>query len=80
VQEPTDTFWAFNSVSEFLAMGKHGFYVWLAYGLTFLVLGILAAHSISGHARLRRELAAQGRRNEQVRRNAQTSSGEQQRG
>jgi len=68
VQKPADTFWAFNSFSEFLAMGKHGFYVWLAYGLTFAVLGLLVTHSISDHARLRRSIAAQVRRNAQAER------------
>ncbi len=29
---------AFDSFSEFLAMGKHGAYVWSAYGLTVLVI------------------------------------------
>lgn len=28
----------FESLAEFLAMGKHGFYVWLAYGLSALVV------------------------------------------
>ncbi len=28
----------FDSVAEFLAMGGHGFYVWLAYGSTLAVL------------------------------------------
>ena len=28
----------FDSLTEFLQMGKHGFYVWLAYGTTGLVL------------------------------------------
>lgn len=63
MNEPNSAFWAFNSVEEFLAMGNHGFYVWLAYGLTFLVLGVLAWQSIAGHARLRRDIAAQVRRN-----------------
>ena len=27
-------------MSEFLAMGGYGFYVWGAYGVTFLLLGI----------------------------------------
>lgn len=30
----------FSSVSEFLAMGRHGFYVWLSYGLTALIVVI----------------------------------------
>jgi len=28
----------FNSVSEFLAMGGHGLYVWLSYGLGLVVI------------------------------------------
>ena len=37
---------AFNSISEFLAMGGYGFYVWLAYGLSFLALTILVINSV----------------------------------
>lgn len=29
---------SFNSVSEFLAMGGHGLYVWLSYGLGLVVV------------------------------------------
>ena len=28
----------FSNINEFLAMGKHGFYVWLCYGLTLFVV------------------------------------------
>lgn len=28
----------FDSLAEFIAMGSHGFYVWLAYGTTATVL------------------------------------------
>ncbi|MFT0211927.1 heme exporter protein CcmD [Pseudomonas sp. F1_0610] len=28
----------FSSFSDFLAMGNHGFYVWLAFGITFAVM------------------------------------------
>lgn len=28
----------FDSFAEFLLMGKHGFYVWVAYGVTLAVL------------------------------------------
>lgn len=28
----------FDSFTDFLAMGKHGFYVWLCYGITALVI------------------------------------------
>jgi heme exporter protein D len=29
---------AFDSWADFLAMGKHGVYVWSSYGLTFFVI------------------------------------------
>jgi heme exporter protein D len=29
---------AFENFNEFLQMGKHGFYVWLCYGLSLLVV------------------------------------------
>ncbi|MGL5947521.1 MAG: heme exporter protein CcmD [Aeromonas sp.] len=29
----------FASVTDFLAMGGYGFYVWLAFGVTWLALG-----------------------------------------
>ncbi|NVK22719.1 MAG: heme exporter protein CcmD [Kangiellaceae bacterium] len=32
--------WA-NSLQEFLAMGKHGDYVWASYGMTLLVFVLL---------------------------------------
>jgi len=38
---------AFNSIGEFLAMGGYGFYVWLAYGLTFLALIIVTVNSFT---------------------------------
>ena len=38
---------AFNSISEFFAMGGYGFYVWLSYGITFLALTILVVTSIT---------------------------------
>lgn len=46
-------------MSEFLAMGGHGLYVWLAYGLSFAVLlglglrPIVVRRRIIAHARHR---------------------------
>lgn len=31
----------FETLHDFLAMGGYGFYVWLAYGISFLACGIL---------------------------------------
>jgi len=30
----------FNSFAEFLAMGRHGLYVWLSYGITTVIVVI----------------------------------------
>ncbi len=54
---------AFDSFTEFLAMGGHGFYVWLSYGLTFMVLAGLAWHALGSHKRERRALIEQALRN-----------------
>lgn len=37
----------FHSVAEFMAMGKHGFYVWTCYGLTFLAIIGVVIYSIN---------------------------------
>ena len=35
----------FASISDFFAMGGYGFYVWLAYGITFLAVALLVWQS-----------------------------------
>lgn len=35
----------FASISDFFAMGGYGFYVWLAYAITFLSVGLLVWQS-----------------------------------
>ncbi len=50
---------AFDSVAEFVQMGGHGLYVWLAYGVTYLVLGVLLWQSLAGHRMLRIRIRAQ---------------------
>lgn len=36
----TDSIFAFNSFAEFLAMGKHGFYVWTCFGITLSIMAL----------------------------------------
>lgn len=36
---------AFESFAEFLAMGKHGFYIWLSYGCSFVILLVMGINS-----------------------------------
>jgi len=38
---------AFTSVADFFAMGGYGFYVWLAYGISFLSLAILIINTVT---------------------------------
>ena len=38
-------------MSEFLAMGGHGGYVWSAYGITLLILGLNAWAAVRRHAK-----------------------------
>jgi heme exporter protein D len=38
---------AFSSIADFFAMGGYGFYVWLAYGISFLSLAILIINTVS---------------------------------
>lgn len=52
----------FQSVSEFLAMGRHGFYVWLSYGLTALIIAYNLAVPVLQRRRFNKEQAQRLRR------------------
>lgn len=51
---------AFNSLSEFLAMGKHGIHVWMSYGFFVLCLVILLVSLFRETASLEKELKREG--------------------
>lgn len=55
----------FQSWSDFFAMGGHGFYVWLSYGISMLAILLLAVQSYREKqgifAEVRRELAREQR-------------------
>lgn len=53
---------AFAGFSEFLAMGGHGLYVWMSYGATYLVIGLLLWHNLRAHRRQRARLRSLRRR------------------
>jgi heme exporter protein D len=57
-----------NSLSDFLAMGGYGFYVWGSFGATFLIMAIepiLVLHNRKTTlARLKRQLRAENRTTE----------------
>ncbi len=55
-----------DAVREFLHMGGYGFYVWSAYGVTFLVLAANAIVPVLRARELRTRLARQARMEEQT--------------
>ncbi|EHK73152.1 hypothetical protein PPL19_02875 [Pseudomonas psychrotolerans L19] len=48
--------------AQALGMGRHGLYVWPAFGLTLIVLGGLLLHGWQARCRLQRELRQRWRR------------------
>ncbi|MGL4475963.1 MAG: heme exporter protein CcmD [Shewanella sp.] len=59
----------FNSFSEFLNMGGYGFYVWLAYGVSFGSLLILTIASVGRKKRVLTEIAKKLEREERLKQN-----------
>ncbi|WP_300522193.1 heme exporter protein CcmD [Alcanivorax sp.] len=53
---------AFDSFADFLAMGKHGFYVWSAYGVSALLIIANMALAIRAQGQVRQRLVRQQRR------------------
>ncbi|MDX1678068.1 heme exporter protein CcmD [Arsukibacterium sp.] len=48
----------FQSFSDFLAMGGYGFFVWLSFGLTYLLLTGLIAISMYQQKQFKQQLKA----------------------
>ena len=51
-----------NSFAEFLAMGGYGFYVWTAYGISFVVLLLNVVVPLIQRKQFLRELALKQKR------------------
>jgi heme exporter protein D len=49
----------FSSIDELIAMGGHGFYVWLAVGFSVFWLVYLLIHPLRKKKQLLREICAQ---------------------
>ncbi|MGN6516419.1 MAG: heme exporter protein CcmD [Rhizomicrobium sp.] len=45
-------------MEAFFAMGKYAAYVWPAYGLSLIGLGLMAGFTLSAYMRAKRRLAA----------------------
>jgi heme exporter protein D len=55
---------AFHSMSDFWAMGGHGFYVWLAYGATAVLLTYNIVQPILKRKTILKELSQKLKREE----------------
>lgn len=53
---------AFDTLADFLAMGRHGFFVWTAYGLTALIIFWNLWQPHTGRRRWLKEQAQRSRR------------------
>ena len=51
----------FDSFADFLSMSGHGIYVWIAYGVSFAALAVLAIQPVVRRRQLQRDLARQQR-------------------
>lgn len=52
----------FESFADFLAMGRHGFYVWLCYGIALLLFVLNAVQPILQKKKIIKEQARRLRR------------------
>lgn len=53
---------SFDSFADFLAMGRHGLYVWLSYGVALLVIAANVLALRRSRRKLLRQLKASARR------------------
>ncbi|MGP9801404.1 heme exporter protein CcmD [Rheinheimera sp. NSM] len=56
----------FQSWAEFWAMGGYGLFVWLSFGITYLLLAGLVAYSHYQHKQFKHQLAARLAREQRV--------------
>lgn len=67
---------AFESMSDFFAMGGHGLYVWVTWGATALLLVVLAIHARLEHRQAKQALRRRVRREQHQAARATVSSDE----
>ena len=56
----------FESFEAFLAMGKHGPYVWTAYGFSLVLLGVELVRAWRRHGQVVQQIRRQQRRESQT--------------
>lgn len=46
----------FNSFADFMAMGNHGFYVWLSYGVSLILLLLLVIMTTTNDKKVKQQI------------------------
>lgn len=64
----------FESWQAFIEMGGYGFYVWLAFGVSFLALGVLVVQGMRARRQLQREFTQEQKRQQRLARRKQEVS------
>jgi len=57
----------FESFADFIAMGRHGFYVWLAYGIALAIFVFNIVHPMLQRKKIIADLKRRERREQQKR-------------
>lgn len=65
---------AFDSFSDFFEMGGYGFYVWLAYGLSFLSLAVLIINTLYAKHKVLKKVSLRLAREQRIKK-AQNNQG-----
>ena len=58
---------AFDSFSEFLAMGGYGFFVWLSFGVTFVAMIAIVVESYMAQKQLLSQIQKEQARKRRIR-------------
>ena len=64
----------FDSWQAFIEMGGYGLYVWLAFGICFLALGVLVVQGLRARTKLQREFSQEQQRQQRLARRKQEVS------
>ncbi len=65
---------SFDSMANFFNMGGYGFYIWLSYGFTALLLIILTLNSKAKHRQLIKQIQQRFKREIKLKKVAQQST------
>ena len=58
---------AFDSFSEFFAMGGYGFFVWLSFGVTFVAMVAIVVESVLAQKQLLSQIQKEQARKRRIR-------------